>query len=115
MQVSPVGRTSFGLKIDPDMQELLDRSRQAAIMKGPAEYNSFVTAEEKMKTLADDKYELYVDTYGEVKLETPRHGIWHILDLQGEKDVLTTSNITNGIMFVIRRAKQHERERHILI
>ncbi len=116
MQVSSISSTNFGLRIDSDMQELLDKSREAAKLKGQEEYDSFVKAEEKMKTLADDKWELYLGTYEkcrqEVKLQTPHHGIWEILSLQGTKKVLTANDITENIMYVIKRAKTSERERY---
>lgn len=118
MQINSIGSTSFGLKIDSDMQELLDKSREAAKSKGKEEYDSFVKAEEKMKTMVDDKYELYLGTYGrdsqEVNLETPRHGIWQILKIEGSKKVLTANDITENIMYVIKRAKTSERERYLI-
>ena len=116
MQVSSISSTNFGLRIDSDMQELLDKSRGAAKMKGQEEYDSFVIAEEKMKTLADENWELYLGSYGcciqEVKLHTPHHGIWEILTLQGTNKVLTADNIKKDIMNTIRCAKTSERERY---
>ena len=117
MQVNSIGSINFGLSIDSDMQELLDKSRDAAKMKGQEEYDSFVNAEEKMKNSVDDKWELYLGTYGpnnqKVNLQTSHGGIWEILKLQGPNKVLTTNDIINNIMFVIKRAKTSERERHL--
>ena len=107
--IGSVGNTNFGLKIDKEMQELLDKSREVAKNKGQEEYNAFVRAEKMLNDTANDEYKLHLGFYHdgkqEIKVITPYCSCWFSFKIQGEKVILTASNIINDLIGEINRLR----------
>ena len=114
MQVSSISSTSFGLKVDPSMKAILDKSEKVVAKQGKKELDLWRRNVKVLDKTAPDDYTLYVEhinnegflKFYNVRLQIDNidTDIYHI----GEKGILDRNDIKDIKKRIINERKSLE-------